>query len=114
MLEFDPHVLDEKAVAPPAEFSRRAHVKSLEEYRLLYQRAANNPEEFWGEQAKLLHWFERPKQILDWKPPHAKWFVGGKLNVSYNCVDRHLEKNANKPAILWEAGGRFNHASHIR
>jgi acetyl-CoA synthetase len=103
VLEFDPHVLDEKAVAPPPEFSKRAHVKSLAEYRALYERAANNPEAFWGEQAKLLHWFEQPRQILDWKPPHAKWFVGGKLNVSYNCVDRHLEEHANKPAILWEA-----------
>jgi len=103
VLEFDPHVLDEKAVAPPPEFSKRAHVKSLAEYRALYERAANNPEVFWAEQAKLLHWFEQPLQILDWKPPHAKWFVGGKLNVSYNCVDRHLEEHANKPAILWEA-----------
>ena len=103
MLEFDPHVLDEKAVAPPPEFSKRAHVKSLAEYRTLYERAANNPEAFWAEQAKLLHWFEQPQQILDWKPPHAKWFVGGKLNVSYNCVDRHLAEHANKPAILWEA-----------
>jgi len=103
VLDFDPHVLDEKAVAPPLEFSKHAHIKSLEEYRKLYQRAANNPEEFWDEQAQLLHWFERHTQTLDWKPPHAKWFVGGKLNVSYNCVDRHLEKNANKPAILWEA-----------
>ena len=103
MQDFDPHVLDEKAVNPPADFSRHAHVKSLEEYRALNECALNNPEEFWGEQAKQLHWFEAPKKVLDWNPPHAKWFVGGKLNVSYNCVDRHLEKHAQKPAILWEA-----------
>ena len=103
MLEFDPHVLDEKAVPPPADFSKRAHVKSLEEYRKLYDHAQSNPEGFWAEQAKLLDWFEPYKQVLEWKPPHAKWFVGGKLNVSYNCVDRHLAKSANKPAILWEA-----------
>ncbi|HTS10864.1 MAG TPA: acetate--CoA ligase [Candidatus Limnocylindrales bacterium] len=103
MLEFDPHVLDEKPIPPPQEFSKRAHVKSLEEYRELYDRALNHPEEYWGEQAKMLDWFEPPKKILEWKLPHAKWFVGGKLNVSYNCLDRHLAKNANKPALLWEA-----------
>jgi len=103
MLEFDPHVLDEKPIPPPEEFSKRARVKSLDEYRELYERAKQNPEEFWGEQAKMLDWFEPPKKTLKWDLPHAKWFVGGKLNVSYNCLDRHLEKNGNKPALLWEA-----------
>jgi len=103
MLEFDPHVLDEKAVAPPSGFSSRARVKSLEEYHALCETARRDPEAFWGQQAQLLHWFEPPTKILDWQPPHAKWFVGGKLNVSYNCVDRHAAKNPNKPAILWEA-----------
>src|SRR5579862_2271790 len=103
MQEFDPHILDEKPVPPPEEFSKRAHVKSLEEYRAMYDRAVANPEEFWGEQAKMLHWFAPPTKILDWQVPHAKWFVGGKINVSYNCVDRHLANSANKPALLWEA-----------
>ena len=103
MQEFDPHVLEEKPIPPPEEFSKKARVGSLEEYRELYAAAAADPEKFWAEQAKLLHWFEAPKKILEWKPPHAKWFVGGKLNVSYNCLDRHLEKNANKPALMWEA-----------
>ena len=103
MLEFDPHVLDEKPIPPPEEFSKRAHVKSLEEYRELYARALDDPEKYWGEQAKMLEWVEPPKKVLEWELPHAKWFVGGKLNVSYNCLDRHLEKNANKPALLWEA-----------
>ena len=103
MLEFDPHILDEKAVPPPGDFSKRAHIKSLDEYRAMYERAVSKPEEFWGEQAKMLHWFAPPTKILDWQVPHAKWFVGGKLNVSYNCVDRHLVNSANKPALLWEA-----------
>lgn len=103
MLEFDPHVLDEKPIPPPEEFSKRARVKSLDEYRELYERAKQDPEEFWGEQAKMLDWFEPPKKTLKWDLPHAKWFVGGKLNVSYNCLDRHLEKNGNKPALFWEA-----------
>ena len=103
MQEFDPHVLDEKPVPPPEEFSKRAHIKSLDEYRKMHERALQDPEGFWGEQGKLLHWFEPPKRTLEWNLPHAKWFVGGKLNVSYNCLDRHLEKNGNKPALLWEA-----------
>ena len=103
MQEFDPHVLEEKPIPPPEVFSKKARVGSLDEYRELYAAAQADPEAFWGQQAKLLHWFEAPKKVLEWKPPHAKWFVGGKLNVSYNCLDRHLEKNANKPALMWEA-----------
>ena len=103
MQEFDPQVLNEKPIPPPEDFSKRARVKSLDEYRELYREAAENPEAFWAEQAKLLEWFQAPKQTLEWNPPHAKWFLGGKLNVSYNCLDRHLEKNANKPALMWEA-----------
>ncbi len=103
MQEFDPHVLDEKAVPPPVEFSKGARVKSLDEYRQMHESALQDPGAFWGEQSKLLDWFEPPAQTLAWNLPHAKWFVGGKLNVSYNCLDRHLEKNGNKPALLWEA-----------
>jgi len=103
MQEFDPHVLDEKPIPPPKEFSQRARVKSLDEYRKMYEHAERDPEGFWGEQAKLLDWFEKPVKVLEWNPPHAKWFVGGKLNVAHNCLDRHLEKHGNKPALLWEA-----------
>ena len=109
MQEFDPHVLEETPVPPPAEFSRQAHIKSLDEYRELYVRAERDPEGFWAEQAKLIDWFRPPQRTLEWKIPHAKWFVGGTLNVSYNCLDRHLPKHGNKPALLWEAedGSRF-------
>ncbi|MGH9771638.1 MAG: acetate--CoA ligase, partial [Candidatus Acidiferrales bacterium] len=102
MQEFDPHVLEEKPVPPPGEFSKRAHIRSLDEYRQMYERAERDPEGFWTEQANLLDWFEPPKRTLDWNPPHAQWFVGGKLNVSHNCLDRHLAKSGNKPALLWE------------
>jgi acetyl-CoA synthetase len=103
MQEFDPHVLEEKAVPPPPEFSKSARVKSLDEYRQLYDRAASDPEGFWAEQAKLIDWFEPYKQVLEWKPPHAKWFVGGKLNVSHNCLDRHVAKTPQRMALIWEA-----------
>ena len=103
MLEFDPHVLDEKPIPPPGEFSKHAQVKSLEEYRKMFEYAERDPEGFWGEQAKMIDWFEPYSQVLEWNQPHAKWFVGGKLNVSYNCLDRHVEKEPNKPALFWEA-----------
>jgi acetyl-CoA synthetase len=102
MQEFDPRILEEKPIPPPAEFSRGANLGSMDEYRKMREHAERDPEGFWAEEAKRLHWFEPPQRILEWNPPFARWFTGGKLNVSYNCVDRHLEKNANKPAILWE------------
>ena len=75
----------------------------MDAYRELYDRAKENPEQFWGELAeKHLAWFQKWASVLDWKPPFAKWFDGGKLNVSFNCLDRHLESRGDKTAILWE------------
>jgi acetyl-CoA synthetase len=102
MLEFDPHVLDEAAVPPPEEFSKRAYVKSLEQYRQMYAAAEKDPPAFWAEQTVLLDWFKPPSKILEWDPPHARWFSDGKLNVSHNCLDRHLLSSGNKPALIWE------------
>jgi acetyl-CoA synthetase len=89
---------------PNSEFVRRAHVRGMEAYRDLCRRAAETPEEFWGELAeKELFWFEKWSHVFEWNPPFVKWFVGGKTNVSYNCLDRHLETpRKNKVAILWE------------
>jgi acetyl-CoA synthetase len=88
---------------PPPEFAARSHVKSLAEYEKLWQRAADDPEGFWGEQAKTLHWFKPWEKVLVWNEPHVRWFDGGKLNVSYNCLDRHLNgPRKNKAAIVWE------------
>lgn len=97
-------VLKETRVfAPTAEFSAQAHVKSLADYEKLYQRAAADPVAFWAEQAETLSWFKKWDTILEWKEPHAKWFVGGKLNASFNCLDRHLAgPRKNKAAIVWE------------
>jgi acetyl-CoA synthetase len=92
-------------VYPASEaFVRNAHVQGMEGYLDLYRRAEQDPEAFWGEVAgKELHWFEKWSKVLDWEPPFARWFVGGKTNVSYNCLDRHLTTaRKNKVAILWE------------
>ncbi len=103
MSEFDPTVLNEQAIPPPEEFQSRARVSSLEGYEAMYKRALDDPEGFWGEQAELLHWFEKPGKVLEWDPPFSKWFSDGKLNVSHNCLDRHLRNHGNKPALYWEA-----------
>ena len=97
-------LLKEKRVFPPPEgFSRAAHVKSLEEYRRLYDQSVKDPEGFWAEQAQALAWSRRWDRVLEWSPPFAKWFVGGTLNLSENCLDRHVAAGRGaKTAILWE------------
>ena len=97
-------VLNESRVfPPPPEFSANAYIKSFEEYEELYKKAADDPEMFWAEQAEELDWFKKWDQILEWNEPHAKWFVGGRINIAYNCLDRHLKTwRRNKAAIIWE------------
>ena len=93
-------LLDETRVFPPPEAWReRAQVTDPG----VYERAARNPEAFWEGFAKELEWMQPWSAVLDWKPPHAKWFVGGRLNVSVNCLDRHVRTaHRNKAAIIWE------------
>lgn len=95
---------EDRVFPPPKEFSLKARVKSMGDYRRLYKESIADPEAFWGKMAgKELVWFKPWKQVLKWKAPNAKWFVGGKLNVSSNCLDRHLETPlANKAALIWE------------
>ena len=98
-------VLQEARVFKPSkEFSKQAHVKSLAEYRKLYRQSIRSPEKFWAKQAKSeLIWFKPWKTVLQWKEPFAKWFIGGQLNVSVNCLDRWLNTpTANKAALIWE------------
>src|ERR1044071_3588434 len=89
---------------PPKEFSKRAHIKSLSQYRDMYFESIRSPEKFWAKQAKNeLVWFKPWKQVLKWKAPNAQWFIGGKLNVSFNCLDKWLNTpTANKAALIWE------------
>ncbi|MFY1831217.1 acetate--CoA ligase [Myxococcus fulvus] len=88
---------------PPKEFSQRAHLKSMEDYQRLWDEAASNPDKYWGERAREeLYWKEPFQTVLEWKPPHARWFVEGRTNLAYNCLDRHLATRRDKPAILFE------------
>jgi acetyl-CoA synthetase len=98
-------ILKESRVFQPSpEFSKQAHIKSLEQYEQLYQEAEENPEAFWGRIAEELHWFRKWDRVLEWNSPWAKWFEGGLINLSYNCLDRHVATwRRNKAAIIWEA-----------
>jgi acetyl-CoA synthetase len=98
-------ILQEKRLFPPnPEFSQNAQIKSLEEYQQLYEKAKADPQKFWAELAETqLDWFQKWDTVLDWQPPFAKWFEGGKINISYNCLDRHLTTwRRNKAALIWE------------
>jgi acetyl-CoA synthetase len=97
-------VLKEDRVFEPArDFSAKAHIKSLQDYETLYQQALDDPEGFWAGMAKELDWFKPWDKVLEWTPPFAKWFVGGRTNIAHNCLDRHLTSaRKNKAAIIWE------------
>ena len=106
MSDIESLLKEKRSFKPTPEFRRQANwnKKTSDEYRKLGER---NPTRFWAKMAKEnVDWFTPWKKVLDWKPPFAKWFVGAKTNVSYNCLDRHLEgENAwrrNKAAIIWE------------
>ena len=96
---------EQRVFEPPADLASKASVGSMQAYRALADAAAQDPDRFWGEAARReLHWFEPFQSVLDWSnPPFAKWFDGGKTNLSYNCLDRHLEgPKAEKTALIWE------------
>ncbi len=97
-------ILNERRLfKPKADFSGQAHVKSRAAYDRLRGQAERDPEGFWAAQAADLDWIKPWKTVLSWKPPFAKWFVGGKINVSSNCLDRHVSGwRKNKAAIIWE------------
>jgi len=103
-------LMDEKRTfAPSKEFSKKANIKDMKEYEKLYKKSIDDPEKFWGEMAeKRLTWFKKWDKVLeyDFEKPSIKWFLGGKLNVSYNCIDRYLDTPLrNKAAIIWESDG---------
>ncbi len=93
-----------RLVKPPADFASKANI-TLEEYKSLYQESVTNPQQFWGRQAERIHWFKKWDKVLeaDFARAQIKWFLGGKLNACYNCLDRHLNTPLkNRAAIIWE------------
>ena len=99
MTDIDVFLQENRKFEPSETFRRHAHVSSAD----IYQRAARDPERFWSEMADELEWFKRWSTVLEWQPPRAKWFLGGKLNASVNCIDRHIRgPRRNKAALIWE------------
>ena len=99
MQDIDVLLTETRSFPPPEGFARDAHVRT----DAIYEEAANDFEAYWADAAGNLDWITPWKTVLDWTPPHAKWFLGGQLNVSANCVDRHVRgANRNKAAIIWE------------
>lgn len=95
---------ESRTFPPPQAFQSRAAISSMAEYESLWNQSVQSPETFWADQAKsLLTWFKDWDKTLVWDLPHARWFDGGKINASYNCLDRHIENGrGDKPAIIWE------------
>src|SRR3989441_13277432 len=95
---------EERVFPPPPKFAAQAHIKSMEELEALRAEASADPEKFWARFAESeLHWFKNWDTVLKWEPPHAEWFAGGKINITYNCLHRHLSTwRRNKAALIWE------------
>ncbi len=94
-----------KVFKPSGDWIKKSHVDSLEKYEKIYQDSVSNPDEFWGTIANRLKWYKKWDSVseVDYKKADIKWFLNGKLNVSYNCLDRHVEEgNGDKTAIIWE------------
>src|SRR5882757_3833393 len=97
------HLVEKRVFKPAPAFSSKARINTLAQYRRMYRESIQQPAKFWTREAMELVWRAPWKKVLEWKPPFAKWFVGGKLNVSENCLDRHLAgSRRNKAAIIWE------------
>jgi len=94
---------ENRVFKPSKEFSKKARIQSLAQYRAMWEESIKRPDKFWAREASELLWNKKWTKVLDWKEPYAKWFVGGKLNVSENCLDRHLDgPRRNKAALIWE------------
>ena len=100
---------EERLFPPPAEFAAKARIKSLDEYQAIWDAAAKDPEKFWADIARdELHWFEPFTEALRWNEPVAEWFVGGKTNACYNCVDKHVVERSSSAGsgLQFEVLGR--------
>src|SRR5205814_8887537 len=97
------HLIEKRVFKPAKDFAKTARGQSLAQYRKMYRESIRRPDTFWVREAKELTWRKPWKKVLDWRAPFAKWFIGGQLNLSENCLDRHLDSpRRNKAAIIWE------------
>ena len=102
MTTIDSVLKEERTFSPTSGFKENARIASEQEFDRLTERAKADPEGYWSEVALELEWFAPWKQVSSWNPPDAKWFVDGKTNLSFNCLDRYLENDFHKTALIWE------------
>ena len=103
MKEISTVLSENRVFQPPADFSARAHLRSMADYRALCAEADADPDAYWSKRAREELFWQTPfTQVLEWKPPHARWFLGGKTNLAFNCLDRHLKTRGSKVAIRFE------------
>jgi len=98
-------IMKEKRLFPPNEkFKSKSHFKNDLEYSAVYEESIKDPEKFWSEKANDLHWFEKWDKVFEWDKEKVEfsWFKGGKINATYNCLDRHLKTRGNKTALIWQ------------
>ena len=94
---------ESRVFKPKKTFSKNSYIKSFQQYRKAYEKSIKDPEKFWAKIADELFWFKKWNKVLKWKAPHSQWFAGGKINISYNCLDRHVNGNRkNKVALFFE------------
>ena len=94
---------EQRVFPPPPAFSKRAHIKTMEQYRALAAEAEKDPAAYWGARGREeIHWQTPFTTVLEWKAPHAKWFIGGTTNLSYNALDRHLDTHGDRTALIFE------------
>ena len=93
---------EDRVFEPSTEFKAKARINTDEAYEAMYRESLEAPEAFWAKVAGELHWFKPWDKVLEWKAPDAKWFLGGKTNLAYNCLDRNLESRGDKPALVFE------------
>ena len=96
---------NDKIFSPSAEWTKESHINSLDQYKKTYKESISNPDEFWSSIAERVHWYKKWEKVsdVDYKKAKINWFINGKLNVSYNCLDRHVnDGNGDKTAIIWE------------
>lgn len=102
-IDIESQLTEKRTFKPAKGFASKAHIPSLDTYEKLYAESIKSPDKFFAKQADELHWFKKWRKVSEWKAPFAKWFVGGQINASYNCLDRHLSSaRRNKAAIIFE------------
>ena len=106
------HLKEKRVFKPPKEFAQKARIKSLDQYRRMYRESIKRPDKFWAREARELVWRAPWRKVVEWKAPFAKWFVGGKLNLSENCLDRHLTSPS--PQQSSESSGKASRAKSAR